>query len=198
MIRFNRIAGVLVASMAATALAGCAAQGADETPEDVAQAEQAFGIVSCGLDAPSDTFVGGIDYLSDRDYNQCYKGVIVDVSNYETGFTVPKPSPSHRLETLVTWEDTYPGWSDPNHEATCESLWMQSYLYEEVNGVMEWQETQERHGVWDDTWGCLIGVPPISFDTPMQAGHTYRIAATARQGSQLRMLRVRTQWIGTP
>ncbi|AUX27521.1 uncharacterized protein SOCEGT47_081130 [Sorangium cellulosum] len=188
MIRFNRIVGFFVASMAATAIAGCTAQVEDDAvPEDVAQAEQAFDVVTCGIDPPTATFVGGIDYLSNRSYNDCYKGLILDVTNYETGFT-PKPPGNSYLLTKVTWADAYPG-----NEAACESLWMEAYLYKEVNGVMVHQQTETRHGAWTDLFGCLVGYPTISF-TGLDAGAKYRVAATAREGSSLRKMHVKTEW----
>ena len=181
--------GFVCFSVVAIALAGCAVDAADDDSlvddvmeEDVDQAEQALG-VECANAAATATFVGGINYNSPQTYNttNCYKGVVLDVSNYSSLYAQNPSGSVFPGRTTVEWADSLPAFADPDHEAKCESTFVAADLFEKVGSSWVHKTSKESLGSWTPFFdGGFCAGPAVSFSSEMQAGKTYRISATAR------------------
>ncbi|WP_437926076.1 hypothetical protein WMF37_44720 [Sorangium sp. So ce291] len=181
--------GFVCFSVAALAFAGCAVDAGDDdsllddvVEEDVDQAEQALG-VECANAAATATFVGGINYNSPQSYNttSCYKGVVLDVSNYSSLYAQNPSGSVFPGRTTVEWADSLPSLSDADHVAKCESTFVAADLFEKVGSSWVHKTSKESLGVWTPFFdGGFCAGPAVSFSSEMQAGKTYRISATAR------------------
>ena len=176
-------------SVAALAFAGCAVDAGDDdsllddvVEEDVEQAEQALG-VECANAATTATFVGGIKYDSPQSYNttSCYKGVVLDVSNYSSLYAQNPSGSVFPGRTSVEWADSLPAFADPDHVARCESAFVAADLFEKVGNSWVHRTSKESLGSWTPFFdGGFCAGPAVSFASEMLAGKTYRISATAR------------------
>ncbi|WP_437286657.1 hypothetical protein [Sorangium sp. So ce406] len=184
--------GFVCFSVAAFALTGCAVDAAgDDSPVDdmveedvevVEEAEQAMG-VECANAAATATFVGGIDYSSPQTYNtaSCYKGVVLDVSNYSSLYAQNPSGSVFPGRTTVEWADSLPALSDPDRIVKCNSTYVAADLFERVGGNWVYKTTKESLGAWTPFFdGGFCAGPAVSFSSEMQAGKTYRVSATAR------------------
>lgn len=199
---------VVVVSVAAMTLAGCAMEAEDvdaiDIEEDIAQEAQAIG-TECAAASPTVTAVGTVNYTSPQTYDttNCFKAVVVDVSNYKTGAPLPPTNDglSYSFSTSVSWADAVPNVSTLNHAAICNSMLVRADLFEVVNGVPVFKTTQTSLGNWSD--GELFSncsTPALDLTSQMQAGKKYRIAATARAGSgssaPTRKVNMNASWTG--
>ncbi|WP_437503859.1 hypothetical protein [Sorangium sp. So ce1099] len=176
-------------SVAALAFAGCAVDAGDDdsllddvVEEDVDQAEQALG-VECANASTTASFVGGINYNSPQSYNttSCYKGVVLDVTNYSSLYAQNPSGSVFPGSTTVEWADSLPAFADPDHEAKCESTFVAADLFEKVGNSWVHRTSKESLGIWTPFFdGGFCAGPAVSFSSEMQAGKTYRISATAR------------------
>ncbi|MGK3969015.1 hypothetical protein WMF01_51560 [Sorangium sp. So ce1667] len=181
--------GFVCFSVVAIALAGCAVDAADDDllvddvmEEDVEEAEQALG-VECANAAATATFAGGINYNSPQSYNttSCYKGVVLDVSNYSSLYAQNPSGSVFPGRTTVEWADSLPAFADPDHVAKCESAFVAADLFEKVGSSWVHRTSKESLGSWTPFFdGGFCAGPAVSFSSEMQAGKTYRISATAR------------------
>jgi hypothetical protein len=199
---------VVVVSVAAMTLAGCAMEAEDvdaiELEEDIAQEAQAFG-AECAAASPTVTAVGTVNYTSPQTYSttNCVKAVVVDVSNYKTGAPLPPTNDglSYSFSTFVSWADAVPGSSTLNHEAICNSMLVRVDLFEVINGVPVFKTTRTSLGQWiDGDLFSLCEAPALDLTSQMQAGKKYRIAASARSSSAstapTRKVNVNASWSG--
>lgn len=172
----NQIVSGIVIALASLSLNGCMVDGieGEDAMLDIDQTELALGL-ECADTFATQTFNGGINYTSPQTYNQtsCYKGVAIDVTNYSSIYTQPGDIPGH---TAVEWADAL-----PNTQAACQSTVVTAYLFQWINGDWQYVDDKSSFGVWTSFFGSYYcSGPGVSFETEMQAGRTYRIAATAR------------------
>lgn len=196
--------GVVSLCVSALALASCLADADGEVfEEDVGEVEQAIGSECAGA-FPTATFISVIEYMSPQTYNtaSCYKGVVVDVSNYAS----TKPF-GHDAFTGAGWADSVPLASDSNHVSDCNNLWVQGDLFElGANGSWIYRTSRERKGSWNsdpNAWFYNTCSPPgVAFSDLMRTGKSYRISATARTSKSsyapTRKVRVLTSFIEIP
>jgi hypothetical protein len=124
--------------------------------------------------------------VSPQSYNTCYKGYIVDVDDLSPTYT---GSGNVRDAMIaVEYADT-----PITSQTTCEDTLVRAIFYKEYlntststggGGVPEWQVVKDAatFGTWTSVFGtgvCNIGVNLMG----LQAGATYRVAATARTPS---------------
>jgi hypothetical protein len=161
------------------AFSACAVESDDDDPVsgDVAQA---IGTECSGAN-PTVTFNGGANYTSPQTYDtaSCFKAVVVDITSYAASFLGAGDVPGG---TYISWADSL-----PTTAAACTSSWVRSDLFV-WNAGWVYVGPRESHGAWvapdpSDPFslsGCLF-TPGTSYTAAdLQAGKTYRIAATAR------------------
>jgi hypothetical protein len=184
--------GIVSICASGLVLSGCLGNAEVEAfEEDLGETEQAIGTECAGVSTPTASFShSGVGYLSPQTYTttSCYKAVVLDVSDYQV--------PASGSWINVSWNDTVPVASDPDHVATCNSMYVQAELFELAsNGSWIWLDSQNNQGTWK-SGTCYYPMVDL-FD--LDLGKTYRIAATARTSNSssapTRKLAVATGWL---
>jgi hypothetical protein len=156
---------------------GCVAETASEDRNDVGEVFQAIGS-ECAAASATAMFVGGANYTSPQTYDttNCYKAVVIDIDKYSADFLGNYGS-GRPGGTYINWKDAV-----PVTQSACNDSWVRADLFHWLNNTWIYDYPKDSHGTWisgDLFTGCFL--PETSFTSiDLQAGNTYRIAATAR------------------
>lgn len=160
---------------------------ADGVPSDeleLGTVEQAWSPVSCGRESTTAnaTFTGHIDpaHVSPQSYNNCTKSFVVDLFNLDANYSGPGAGGGEAAHLQVSWADT-----GASTQAACENTEGGAIFYKRVNNSWVDQTGQlYSTGQWIQTGPPLnisfCALPGAQF-FGVQAGASYRIAATMRQ-----------------
>lgn len=175
----------LVLAIVPLAIGGCGLSTADEM-EVIDSQEQAWAVIACGrtTTAANATFNNFVDpaHVSPQSYNTCHKSYVVDVNSLSAAYVGPGAGGGPDAHISVQWADTV-----PNTQAACENLWGGAIFYE-WSGSAWTPLTGQLHnnGVWFNPPGLAWCIPPGQMSLghfTLQAGKTYRVAASMRLAS---------------
>jgi hypothetical protein len=161
------------------AVSACAVESDDDDPA-TGDVSQAIG-TECSGAAATVTFNGGANFTSPQTYDtaSCFKAVVVDINNYSASFLGAGDVPGG---TYISWADG--GLGTPS---ACSASWVRTDLFV-WNAGWVYLGFRDSHGSWvagDPTdpfnlSGCLFQAGTGYTAADLQAGKSYRIAATAR------------------
>jgi hypothetical protein len=164
-------------TVAAGGLVACGAPSSGEIEDGVGSYEEAWSSVACASATANASFNGGISpaTVSPQSYNTCTKSYVVDVTNLSSIYTGAGSSPPLDAHILAKWGDTI-----PNNQADCENLEGGAIFYKRVNNQWVDQTGQiYQTGQWV-SGGVSFCLPPHASYYGVQAGSSYRVAATMR------------------
>lgn len=171
---------------------GCGA-APEEGVEDIGSIEAAWAVGACSTVTANATFNNKIDpaHVSPTTYNNCVKSYVVDVTNLSAAYTGPGAGGGQDANISASWGDTI-----PNNQAACEDLEGGAIFYKRINN--QWvAQTGQVYSTGQWVSGPLLSfcVPPGASFFDIEAGASYRVAATMRQlsgSNPTRKVRIRT------
>jgi len=157
----------LIAALSSVACGGEAPSVAEST---IDQETEAFGVTQCGKESVPDDHdeTGNLfpAFISPRTYNTCYKSYVVDLDVVDAATAGAFLS--------ARWADNV-----PQDMETCEKTWGAAVFYKRWGGA--WHPLTgvvDSSGIWITRGGCIP--PTAAYVEGLEAGATYRIAATMR------------------